>query len=155
MGDGEVPSGRPGMMKDHGIRGRKPSWRSRLFWLGLPGLVFLLWTSLLAPSSLAVLRVVEWTTVLEFQRGGIFLVANRDKGSNQSVSLNISRTVFGASPHTEGWWSFNRSKGPWARHQTKVYVAHWILLLGYLFSWVAIMTGWQRWKRRRMKEEEP
>jgi hypothetical protein len=34
------------MKENHGIHrmhGRKPFWRSRLFWLGLPGLVFLLW----------------------------------------------------------------------------------------------------------------
>lgn len=142
----------------------RPWYRSRLFWLGLPGLVFLVWVMVThkpTPSRIVwmpvgfALSIDIWgdRVELKYTRNlGPFPFVSATGASlfstvgASSVQQDFSRAIVwetADSPKTAGsrwrWWS--------------VSLADWLLVLIYLLAWISLLVAWQRWKRHRLSRD--
>lgn len=130
-----------------------PFYRSRLFWLGLPGLAFLLWLWGVDPFSTVTLdrgtsrvtvstgrrqvRIVTYTSAAPISVAGHTGTAHRPLPAPLFPPA-VKRTVLVVD------------SGSGVR-ATYLSVASWLLLLVYLGVWAALLTGWQRRKSRLLK----
>jgi hypothetical protein len=152
----------------------RPFYRSRLFWLGLPGLVFLLWTwwdSGQHFSGVTWQRPSE-TIEINVAAGRLCMVSYRDpdEGAGQlpaPVQYSVDRRVMitaslpeaGVRPRQfDTPRAIERLTGsaeddPFgASYETRgIEVACWLLLLVYLFLWSTALLTWQRRKSRLLK----
>jgi hypothetical protein len=140
-----------------------PFHRSRLFWLGLPGLVFLLWAWLGSPLNLRVrisigdyiLRVggedralkVDWEVYgsghlaapgLRFYKGGMY-AGDIDTEGQRFFPKALRYDVRKYHYHLG------------VRSIPEVKLAYWFLLLFYMMIWLLVLTVWQRRKFRLLK----
>jgi hypothetical protein len=134
----------------------RPWYRSRLIWLGTPGLLFLLWISLGDPYRYCHLRV----------RFGDYGVGFTDRLRHAHLRLDIPKkgpmapfaveftkpriVRAGDDPglfpraigRTTGWYSrLHRSEGVLS-------VAYWFLVPVYVAVWTGLFLAWQRRKAR-------
>lgn len=143
----------------------RPWYRSVLCWLGIPGLLFLLWGWLADPmagSSMTVtlgnfrLTAGDWSRVGRISwevygsggrlsSQGIRTSSSR-LGSNQ-VELR-DRQVFAPAFRHEVREDDSTPVG--LRRIPQVRVAYWLLLLLYLLAWGALLARWQHRKVRLM-----
>ncbi len=147
----------------------RPFYRSRLFWLGLPGLVFLLWgwwDSGAYPSHLS------WSTTsrtfwVGHENGGIVSgTINSTNPNNHGIPQGFKFRRWEANaPHIFSWslpqpllWQHNvtnyslpsisRNLGVETR---RLEVAYWLAILIYLTPWIAALWWWQHRKSRLLK----
>ncbi len=129
-------------------------FRSLSLWLGLFGLVFLLW---------AWADSFERTSGIHFQRGRPYISAANDNstlrlswgvniprnhaGITREISTDPERPLLWARPRLE-----NFSFGP--TNITSLRIPHWLLLCLYLPAWV-ILLAWRLRKRAAAKEHAP
>ena len=151
----------------------RPWHRSRLFWLGLPILIFLLWAWFLLDSY----WLLRWTrplghTQLSYQAGAIFIdhitIEPPPPGGPISIEYN--------PPGAQG---FTHQTGPVSRLQRKYFtwpLSHqfaptfpgspyhltrkitlpfWLLVPLYLTTWLTTLALWQRRKHRLANTPTP
>jgi len=150
----------------HGIHGRKKFWKSRLFWLGVPVLVFLVWAwcdSGIHNSGVGFERDRKATQA--WQSEGKFNFTQMKGGSVSTGdgiwTTNRMRLVTRAEDRVWiGSFAFPRAIGAfeygsnWEHFMTRS-IAHWLVVLAYLTTWLASVLGWQRWQWKKLKEVEP
>lgn len=145
----------------------RPWYRSVLFWLGIPGLLFLLWGWLadpLAGSGVTVtvgnfrLTVGDWSRVgrisWEVYGSGGRLSAQGVRTSSyrlEKVQAQMARDLQVFAPAVRYEVREDDSTPVGLRRIPQVRVAYWFLLLLYLLAWGALLAGWQRRKARLLK----
>lgn len=140
-----------------------PFYRSRLFWLGLPGLVFFLWLCLGNPQNRKVKLAHGdyFATVGGHYRAMRIEWESREWIMQRTPGLQIFRA--GQSPgdvDKEEKRFFPRA----IRHDVREYeyylqsrlipqvsLAYWFLLLIYLALWLPFLAYWQHRKARLLK----
>jgi hypothetical protein len=132
-----------------------PWYRSRLFWLGLPGLLFLLWTWL----GCSIAGWVGWMTddyfpIVGHYDGSISVEWMEDLGMGFEFGDKGLRWDY--VPNGErGLWSpaaqFQRKEEPGTQRRTRLMIADWTMVLAYLSAWWLIYRWWQRRKARLLK----
>ena len=151
----------------------RPWHRSRLFWLGLPGLLFLLWAWFLLDSY----WLVRWTrpfgyTQVAYQTGAIFI-------NHSFIDSPNSRIPVGIDPYLPSAQGFIQQTGPVSRahrnyftwppshrvantfantpdHYTRRITIPFLLLVPlYLALWLTTLLLWQRRKHRHLLEKTP
>jgi hypothetical protein len=143
----------------------RPFYRSRLFWLGLPGLVFLLWLWLENARDDLFFGHTKITGPVEASTRGI--------GSfDGSVYYVTIKTTFGVSGPEEVGFHASSEGGlepnepmtlfafpPFGIFQRKsegheyrnVMLAWWAVILTYSLAWLVTLAWWQRRKARLLK----
>lgn len=138
-----------------GRRG-KAWWKSTAFWLGVPGLLFLLW------SWIALIRRdvgMSWST-----ERSVWVVGSCDGSvavlhrSNRSHGLHLRQ---GYEQWSEPYLEPGEQAMPFARPfhwhsgspdsadaETGIGVAWWLLVTGYSLAWIATLGAWQRIRHR-------
>lgn len=149
----------------------RPFYRSRLFWLGLPGFVFLLWAWLDSgwnTTDLAYCDNTRQRGVAQFQGELIFYRSETPLNRSWPGSYFIhSRTP--AAPAGNAWRIGRVSFPKLASHlaeermlnpqkpslgnmrQSSVGVALWFVAASYAAAWILTLTWWQRRKSRLLK----
>ena len=140
----------------HGIHGRKSFWRLKLFWLGVPGLVFLLWLGVSSQQmnvgaafrgrSLGVSLDTYGVRFNYLSMGG--LIPN-DFGFRSRRLLPSDERVL--VPPVE--WKDEEYPSPVAARS--FWIARWLLLIVYVGLWLSLQGAWQCWKGRKLKEVVP
>ncbi len=128
----------------------RPFYRSRLFWLGLPGLVFLLWA--------------WWFSMGYFSH--VDFSGKYEWGISQSAGNVVAIWNSGGMPNWDGvffdhgQWSVesarawqmtlneSRETHPAFRY---VIVPYYAVVLAYVAVWLLTLAWWQRRKSRLMK----
>lgn len=147
----------------------RPVYRSRLFWLGLPGLVFLLWTWWDSGQHFSGVTRQRPSETLEINvaAGRLCMVSYRDldEGAGHPpapVQYNVDRRVITASheagarprqfdtPRAIERLTGSAEDDPFGvSYETRgIEVACWLLVLVYLFLWSTALLTWQRRKSR-------
>ena len=140
----------------------RPWYRSRLFWLGLPGLVFLLW------AWLANVREDFHLNYLALSGPGE--IKGWDVGSSLgSIYHSRLKSAYGFGSRSKskpGLHFFHEALEPdeptiyFSRRPfgtvhngdyREVWVAWWAIVLGYGITWSGALIGWQRRKARKSK----
>jgi len=133
----------------------RPFYRSRLFWLGLPGLFFLLSGWFLFPRTST---EIGWgwpdQQIWVGDRSGELVIASVQ---DPSSGLSIGFLADGRShrPPSEVRYfprAFRREKLWFAPMLLRtVSFGYWLLLLGYLAVWLPVLAIWQGRKSRLLK----
>ncbi len=141
----------------------RPWYRSHLFWLGLPGLVFLLWGWLGScrqdsgarwSDAAAGFSVSDSARTLSFRR---FTDLSGSGLPNGAGLRGFSTWTWGDNrKHAELPWfpkalEFSREEVPLDYRAWTVSFAYWSLELLYLLFWTATLLVWQRRKSRLLK----
>lgn len=126
----------------------RPFYRSRIFWLGLPGLLFLLW---------------GWKGCSESAKG-IAWRHNDFAAFASTFSGEISVGKDNGDGRSQGYRSWNvlvdqPDSGPLAPEIIRdpsvagvlIDLPVWLLLVGYLVTWLLTLALWQRRKARLLK----
>ena len=135
----------------------RPWYRSRLFWLGLPGLVFLLWGW---ADSTRFLSIVKWQSkgvVLGFQSCGNSLRIDSfhclDPGRPSDLTCDrvpISRLPLAVEhrlfPTAVRFGSIHDASN--ASTTRMLVIAYWVKISAYTAVWIACLAYWQRHKAR-------
>jgi hypothetical protein len=132
----------------------RPWYRSRLFWLGFPGLLFLLWAAGLAKSSWPSYSYVSATQQViagwNHRKGMIVCV--------RPISVPRVQQGFRTFPYLMEYPWITNVPGwppPFASRRTEDswngFVAAWSLLPCYLGVWLTMTMWWQRRKARLVK----
>ena len=151
-----------GMKRPHGIHGRKRFWRSRLFWLGVPGLVFLLWVSIAVPQTFNSLswETARYQIVAAIQSHNLVVVKrpfpHKIPAANRGIKLRpglLSSFPVGEPsglPLRVRTREINPGTGV-----SEVTVSTWVFAPAYVVVWLGTLVFWQRWKRKKLQEVEP
>lgn len=132
----------------------RPWYLSRLFWLGIPGLLFLVWASLGNPNRICMLDVRLGEHSVSLMDRQLMLQVRVEIPKTGSlepfefgyVKPTISRPLgeppsrFPAAMKSMGWFSGRRSRSG------DVSIAYWLLAAGYLGAWSGALAVWQRRK---------
>ena len=126
----------------------RPFYRSRLFLLGLPGLVFMLWGWWLSMGHVSRVKfegnvfigqmggeVFAWSDPSGWTMGGIFRSEHRDMTGEEMREL-------------KNWWAAETET---ARSLRVVYIPYYWLVLAYAATWLLTLALWQRRKSRLLK----
>jgi hypothetical protein len=138
---------------------REGFYRSRLFWLGVPGLVFLLWVWW---DSGRYRNYAEWTRgkqdhVVWVVEGYVRWVA-----TTRVDSTSVKNSFYYDRTEWKGGWFEVRQLFSWHSGSApdigiaglvKVEVALWGVVAGYGVMWLGAVWWWQRRKLRVMKRE--
>lgn len=136
-----------------------PWYRSRLFWLGIPGLLFLIWAWLGYISTDFLLSFHHgkghlWGLVWGSGYFGVHLSTPHFQGRGHGYSIQLEKDLWerGTVVFAEPWTYYSglkeRSSEPdWFRLE----VACWVVVLAYLALWFLVLILWQRRKARLMK----
>lgn len=161
----------------------RPWYRSRLFWLGLFGLVFLLWcwwdsmehatwVSLsmdATPSGVSEFSLTSGFSEVSFSSYEDPFVPSGSPPPLEFGRFSIAAFLQGSDAHAEflGRWE-NWFRPPLGRTPygsidpfappgsppVDPCIAYWLLVLIYLGVCSLVLVGWQRWKRRRLPRKE-
>ena len=134
----------------------RPFYRSRLFWLGLPGLVFLLWGWLNEPSRWSEIRPTlgDYRLRIADQGRRVHLVAEVFKRRRLTAPGVSFHTGSGLAPNFQSLFpGLIRCsvEGNPAFFGVSVGVAYWFLILLYLGAFGSAYFWWQRCKARLIK----
>jgi hypothetical protein len=136
----------------------RPWYLSRLFWLGIPGLVFLLWAWLADPRPPASLTLTTsaYRLNLDSRKRQLMIQweANRTDGfviggRQGTPASGIPSARFFPPAVTHRTLDFS---APPDRHRVNfLEIAYWFLLLLYLAAWGLPLLAWQRRRSRLLK----
>lgn len=129
-----------------------PWYRSRLFWLGLPGLVFLLWGWLANSHS----GYIGWLGGDHFHTVGhhfgcVEFTRAVDLGMGFEFGDQGLRNEHLVEPPNELWppaFRFEHEVEPGTQRVSTVRIADWAIVLAYILLWTAGQGRWQRRKAR-------
>jgi hypothetical protein len=139
--------------------GIRPWYRSRLFWLGVPGLMFLVWISLFSGRSFFLTFGdstnqfscdVEAGRVMVFSGGPEERITTPLYFAYGEGPLAQRGIVELPPPLTWNEWKEATINQGVARvlNYREIKVALWLLLTAYLFVWQGLLLWWQRRKLR-------
>lgn len=140
----------------------RPFYRSRLFWLGLPGLVFLLWV--LVPGRASEVTWVRASDSFSISRedGSIRGTYQRFmiRRGHPTLDFLLPPTGFSSRSHADSVGTifapaFEMVGGRGATHFDSVSMGCWFMLILYLAAWLGFLLWWQRRKSRLMKLQTP
>lgn len=140
----------------------RPWYRSRLFWLGLPGLAFLLWawrdsstfsSGLFRSGHLEVHCAKQYLGAVEFS----YFPAHWETGPKRfdTCRTEYERVVderfpmVGAYTFPEAVHAYHRPPSRFSERGIRI--AHWLILTVYVLAWGGAVTGWQRRKSHLLK----
>ncbi len=142
----------------------RPFYRSRLFWLGLPGLVFLLWLWLLfSPKAICIDAGQRSFDVLSFP-SAIEFTTSEDRNAFPSWEVDVwpleEEDRVDPGDHLFKWDYDERYAGIpagggsfvsgfWRQHYLSM--RPWLPSAAYLVLWLAAVAWWQRRKYRLLK----
>jgi hypothetical protein len=137
-----------------------PWYRSRLFWFGLLGLLFLLWgwADWGLPSSLTA-KLGNSRLVVGNQAGTLRIAWQSDPASPAGFTIS-GHTGTRAPDHIRLFPpAFRHSEvnlsAPFGGGHSTIRIAYWFLVLIYLPIWLVALAGWQRDRDRRVKLSNP
>ena len=146
-------------------------YKSRLFWLGVPGLVFLLWVWWDSGGYFSAVSYdrtpetwfvgvsegcVTWTHSLDLKPRGLTMDGLRVDRHSLADEYGVTvRRHFAVAPAFEKEvetvgvpaWGLEM----WFH---KVRAGLWVVVLGYVMVWLGSVVWWERRKARVMREEE-
>ena len=153
----------------HGIHGRKSFWRSRLFWLGVSGLVFLMWAWADSMKRGSWVSIGWGPRVCSFSQDCSKI---RIMGFNDPFDPKVRSGLHFDGGHYDllvlvpDLSEYQRSIGNWfgaavpkhrvehSNGEIKIYrrLAFWFVTAIYLSTWLGVTVTWQRWKGKKLKE---
>ena len=144
----------------------RPWYRSRLFWLGIPGLVFLLWawrdsstrnSELFWSGRMKVHGVSQYLGSINL----FHLLAPWDTGPKRFDvrRMEYPKVVDESYPQVASF-TFPQAivvyKRPPANFSERgIRVSHWLIALGYVLVWCLAVGLWQRRKARLLEATVP
>ena len=146
----------------------RPLHRSRLFWLGLPGLVFLLWGWWDSTHYRTIFGRTTATGHVQVQSIGHMVMGIEVRGEGPPWSgswafLHLPETMVYADPKTGRMVNEYRVLPRYVAYKNRVYsdgssmrrveVAYWFMVAVYGCAWVSACVVWQRRKRRLMHND--
>ena len=155
----------------------RPFYRSRLFWLGVPGLVFLLWVWWDSGRYDSFVRWERTESMDTVMVGGGRVEWEHTEGLNVWILAGWDPWMWGRSSRPEGGRSKVMSMGPgrsrqfdfcapYERKNSPIApvssdledvvtrrVALWVIVAGYVMAWLGAVWWWQRRKRKRVMRE--
>ena len=121
-------------------------FRSRAFWFGVPGLVFLIWgwTSSMHQHTSLFHREVG---VCQLDTGQVHFNTIPEREKKWLPPYRVSRSEWHDS--TGDSWFNNRGR-MFMRKKDEIFIVipFWKAVVGYLGFWIVII-GWRWWRRRR------
>jgi hypothetical protein len=134
----------------------RPFYRSRLFWLGLPGLIFLMWVWLgTRPYFVWTQKGYPSVIVLAGTDSGTYRLAwHRRLSSAIQFSSTGLRTVTSTQepgPLFPPAFGYQSDESPGIRRSTEIRLSHWLAVAIYLAVWLTACGLWQRRKRRLLE----
>ena len=135
----------------------RPWYRSLLFWLGLPGLVFLLWGWADSTRFLSILKWQSKGVVLGFQSSGNPLRIDSfhclDPGRRSDLTFDrfpVSRLPLAVEhplfPTAVRFGSIHDASNDSTTRM--LVIAYWMKISAYAAVWIAFLAYWQRRKAR-------
>lgn len=135
----------------------RPWYRSRLFWLELPGLVFLLWGWADSTRFLSILKWQSKGVVLGFQSSGNSLRIDSfhclDPGRRSDLTFDrfpVSRLPLAVEhplfPTAVRFGSIHDASNDSTTRM--LVIASWMKISAYAAVWIAFLAYWQRRKAR-------
>jgi hypothetical protein len=135
----------------------RPWYRSLLFWLGLPGLVFLVWACADSTRFVSSLKWQSKGVVLDFQSWGNSLRINsfhcQDPGRRRDLTFDrfpVSQLTIAVEyplfPSAVRFGSFHDTCTDSTARM--LVIAYWLKISAYLAVWIACLMCWQRRKAR-------
>jgi len=137
----------------------RPWYRSRLFLLGIPGLLFLLWAWLADPLPASSLTLTTSAHRLNLDsRKRQFMIRREANRPDNFVIGGRQGTAASGTPRARFFppavdhRTLDFSAPPDRQHRVNfLSIAYWFLLLLYLVAWSLLLLAWQRRKSRRLK----
>jgi hypothetical protein len=140
----------------------RPWYRSRLFWLGLPGLVFLLWLWLIfSPRAICIDAGQRSFDLLSF-RSALELTTSDDRWAPPAWEIDVFPLDEEADRIDPGDHLFKRDYHAWPGEidvggvrrleffrLDYVSMRPWLPVAAYLVLWVAALALWQ-WRKTRL-----
>lgn len=140
----------------------RPWYRSRLFWLGVPGLVFLLWVWIAVPQTFnsfswettrfQVIAAVQSHKLTVVKRPFPNVVQTTNRGIKLRPGLLSSYSVGGPSSYPLRVRKREIGPGVVVSDAT---ISTWVLVPTYIVIWMGVMLWWQRRKRRISAQQIP
>jgi hypothetical protein len=137
----------------------RPFYRSRLFWLGLPGAAALLWGGLAFPMSSTLLgwRMGD----REFwigDRSGVLVLEVREDGhrGRQGFAHEADSHDLGLASDDIRFFPPAIRRSAYSVEDFSIWslsVSHWLVLFVYLYLWLLIRVSW--WQRSPRLHYEP
>jgi hypothetical protein len=132
----------------------RPIHRSRLFWLGLPALIFLTWVWLgtrphLAwaqkgtPAALVLLGTDSGTYRIAWTRRLSPTIRFTSTGFKKLIATQEPAPLFPTA------FSHLTDESPRTRRTSEIRIAHWLAVAIYLVLWLTACALWQHRKRQR------
>lgn len=142
----------------------RPWYRSLLFWLGIPGLMFLVWA---CADSTRFVSSLKWQSkggVLDFRSSGNSLWINSfhclDPGRRSDLTFDrvpVSRLPLAVEhplfPSAVRFGSFHDACTDSTARM--LVIAYWLKISAYLAVWIACLVCWQRRKARLSRRAAP
>lgn len=131
----------------------RPFYRSRLFWLGLPGMVFLLWGWIAGIN--ASLEYFQPATRYGVQAGHSKL--SFYSSNHPAEFFHYPAGTWDFRVHSEARGSLLAPGIVWVDERVLGYgargieIAAWTIFLTYIVIWMSSLAGWQRRKSRLLK----
>ena len=132
----------------------RPWYRSRLFWLGLPGLVFLLWLSSACPPRLLMMERGDhaYGMAVGVDDGvRLFSLESKDGGFSRSLYFDDPSSLQKVPPGPPIRFTNAGSNKAFGFTRTDGVVAYSLVIPLYLVFWIGPLAGWQRRKARRLR----
>ena len=141
-----------------------PWHRSRLFWIGLLPLVFLIWAWWDSGRRMTEYQSIGRGGHWAFTNGyGGVLLLHYGQGGGEHIHRVIQRPisdrhggpfVFRAAIEIDKRDTIAARDKPLQIPEGTLVVAHWFALISYLFFWLAGLSCWHRWKQKRVKRSQ-
>ena len=134
----------------------RPLHRSRLFWLGLPALIFLAWVWLgTRPDFLWMQKGTPAALVLLGTDSGSYRLAwtRRLSPSVRFTSTSLRKVIDTQAPAPlfPPAFSHRTDESPGIRRTSEIRIAHWLALAAYTLLWLTTSALWQHHKRKRQR----
>jgi hypothetical protein len=139
----------------------RPWYRSRLFWLGLSGLVFMLWLWLVKADHsfsfgyTAITGPAETTTrSISTRNGSIYQTTSYASGPGRSGFRWSAFPRLGGAVIKVPDRPFEITRGTTGGHSgyskyREIQLAWWVVISAYMALWLAAAAGWQ-WRNARL-----
>ena len=119
-------------------------FRSRAFWFGVPGLVFLLWAWRISHSHYTNFGFAGNGGGLVGQLDGEAVILWESTGFAPSTSAKLGHYSLAPDQMRATKRDLGTARSRWDRW---LFVPHWFLLVAYLQVWVGLLI-WRTWRYR-------